>query len=1094
MHNPVLAVDRAALDVDTQGALQLWAAFSRCKDSLQDGRRLENLAWRISSRELTQATRFPRPLDAGWPPTPESVCSDDIKPSTSTGASSTASPFFNLTPRTPIRAPVTPAGRIICEVIPPGLTKLQKDIKKEPKEDDEGYPTPASSSSSCAGSASSSAVSIAVDAPQGQEEEAPTVVGVPRVNILTPTPNLTPHPTPPTTPLLEASPSPPRVPPASLSPVAASRQYRRDAPPSPLFLPRSATRGMGSPLFPPTTPALASTAPYAPQSTHILPLGGRPTAPTHHPGPASGRGGMFYLHAPTSSHSSSRSSNSTSPGENSRSSASGSASESSESSRERQADERVREREREQERERERERGAASARGRPGVPARGRSGSGARPSGDELKITQIEQQQTQTQLPPSPAQTSEMASKPKPARAASAPFLGGVGLGLALTEKPIVAEAAGDDARSVSSHATSSSNVRVRRRQAFQSHSRSRSRKGGTVARGKDKDRGGAPNALGLPSNLAAAAALVERTMSSRNLRRTVVVATSDEDWSDDEDEGESGEGEGESVEGGEGEVDEEGDEEWEDESGSGDGETKPTENAKAPPPSLQQHAPVAQGQGHSRVHSTTDAAAALRHLPTRPLHRTASHLPALAGTGGARHQHTASAQNARTARALKATMSETALSGVMLEAQRQRELFVKAPRGSYENLAAAAAARPGGLSLLLRPQEPQQYPAPRTRPAGGFGGLGLTMSSARPPVTGPGGAELSPIPPTPATAMVQHQNHPQQQQQQQQQQPTRRQPPPPPPPSQRQQSAAPPPRRPGIPRALSSSALPPHFSGAAGTSGSLGKSSVAGPVITSGASTSTTQNGSARSGYRPKGPPAEMEYDDDDESDADGRGAGKGKGRTRDEGLHLSTSVAQEKLRVLAERSAVVSRTKNGGASEEAERRRLFDEAAVAPWVTAARAANPSPSANANAGNHGSGHDEYRAMATAPVGFPYNLPAPAPPSTPRTTRHQMLRNEMSESLRHNLLWQRKLSRTDFIGPQPRRTKSTVNVPGAGAEGAGRQAEKSLVRVTLRAPGTERREGTLPPMDPPLVDGAPKKKLVRNLSWADTSDYHRTGW
>ncbi|KAJ7159158.1 hypothetical protein C8R43DRAFT_994930 [Mycena crocata] len=296
------------------------------------------------------------------------------------------------------------------------------------------------------------------------------------------------------------------------------------------------------------------------------------------------------------------------------------------------------------------------------------------------------------------------------------------------------------------------------------------------------------------------------------------------------------------------------------------------------------------------------------------------------------------------------------------------------------------------------------------------------------------------------------------------------------------------------MPRALSSSALPPHFSGA-GTSGSFGKSSVAGPVITgaggapAAAGSTHTQNGSAgRGGYRPKGPPAEMEYDDeeDDESDADGRG--KGKGRARDEGLQLSKSVAQEKLRVLAEKSAILSRAKNsanGGNSAETERRRLYEEAGVVPWA-------------AGANNHNVNVDYVaqpppnRSMSTAPVGFPYNLPAPAPPSTPRTTRQQMLRNEMSESLRHNLLWQRKLSRTDLIGPQPRRTKSTVHVPSA--EGMGRQPEKSLVRVTLRAPGSERREGTLPPMDPPVQEGAPKKKLVRNLSWADTSDYHRTGW
>jgi hypothetical protein len=44
-------------------------------------------------------------------------------------------------------------------------------------------------------------------------------------------------------------------------------------------------------------------------------------------------------------------------------------------------------------------------------------------------------------------------------------------------------------------------------------------------------------------------------------------------------------------------------------------------------------------------------------------------------------------------------------------------------------------------------------------------------------------------------------------------------------------------------------------------------------------------------------------------------------------------------------------------------------------------------------------------------------------------TRQQMLRNEMSESLPHNLLWQRKLSRTDTIGPRLHRAKSKVNVP-----------------------------------------------------------------
>ncbi|EIW84602.1 DUF1752-domain-containing protein, partial [Coniophora puteana RWD-64-598 SS2] len=50
---PVLAVAADAVrDLEGQDALcSLWSLFTRCKDSLQDGRRLENLSWRIWYRE-----------------------------------------------------------------------------------------------------------------------------------------------------------------------------------------------------------------------------------------------------------------------------------------------------------------------------------------------------------------------------------------------------------------------------------------------------------------------------------------------------------------------------------------------------------------------------------------------------------------------------------------------------------------------------------------------------------------------------------------------------------------------------------------------------------------------------------------------------------------------------------------------------------------------------------------------------------------------------------------------------------------------------------------------------------------------------------
>ncbi|KAJ7928982.1 hypothetical protein B0H13DRAFT_951679 [Mycena leptocephala] len=342
----VLAVAPDALDA--QDALQLWSVFSKCKDSLQDGRRLENISWRLAFRELSQNRRL---LDGPWPPTPESVSSDDSggtksssTDNSTSSSGSAASPFFHIPPRNPTATAGRSAGRIICDMIPPGLTQKlterQKDVKK-----DQAYPTPASSSSSSSGSSStsSSSVSISVESPAAQEPE------VPRVKITNATPNLTPHPTPPATPLLAATAPPRALSPSGLSTpasLASSPPIRRD-PPGPLFLPRSATRGMGSPVFPPldSQHAPAPPAPYAPQSTHILPLGGRElTAPIPAPpvngnalGKSAPRGkGGFYLHAPASgsSHSSSRSSGTSNSYENDRASASGSGS-GSDSSRER---------------------------------------------------------------------------------------------------------------------------------------------------------------------------------------------------------------------------------------------------------------------------------------------------------------------------------------------------------------------------------------------------------------------------------------------------------------------------------------------------------------------------------------------------------------------------------------------------------------------------------------------------------------------------------------------------------------------------------------------------------------------------------------
>ncbi|KAJ7506366.1 hypothetical protein B0H11DRAFT_2272193 [Mycena galericulata] len=94
-----------------------------------------------------------------------------------------------------------------------------------------------------------------------------------------------------------------------------------------------------------------------------------------------------------------------------------------------------------------------------------------------------------------------------------------------------------------------------------------------------------------------------------------------------------------------------------------------------------------------------------------RPLPHSASHLPALAANANARtahpapphRHHTMGTQNARTQKALQATMGDTKLSRVMAEAQRRRDVFTKR---------CAGATRTSPPPLLLRPP-PSSAPAP---------------------------------------------------------------------------------------------------------------------------------------------------------------------------------------------------------------------------------------------------------------------------------------------------------------------------------------------------------------------------------------------
>ncbi|KAI0052349.1 hypothetical protein FA95DRAFT_1388846 [Auriscalpium vulgare] len=51
------------------------------------------------------------------------------------------------------------------------------------------------------------------------------------------------------------------------------------------------------------------------------------------------------------------------------------------------------------------------------------------------------------------------------------------------------------------------------------------------------------------------------------------------------------------------------------------------------------------------------------------------------------------------------------------------------------------------------------------------------------------------------------------------------------------------------------------------------------------------------------------------------------------------------------------------------------------------------------------------------PLNHQWDLPPPVAPSTPRTTRRQMLTTELSGSLRQNLLWKRQVDGASVVGP-----------------------------------------------------------------------------
>ncbi|KAH9992205.1 hypothetical protein BJV74DRAFT_951025 [Russula compacta] len=242
------------------------------------------------------------------------------------------------------------------------------------------------------------------------------------------------------------------------------------------------------------------------------------------------------------------------------------------------------------------------------------------------------------------------------------------------------------------------------------------------------------------------------------------------------------------------------------------------------------------------------------------------------------------------------------------------------------------------------------------------------------------------------------------------------------------------------------------------------GKSAVAHPLaaqVTAQAPITMTTSSSARArgGYRPKGPPQGEELEDESDSPDD-----------PDDAIQVSHSLAQQRLAALANPSRRRASDNQGQTQVSAVKRPILPTVATAP---------------------------------IPLNHPWNLPAPAPPTTPRTTRRQMLATELSESLRRNLLWERQVSKTNLLGNASRRngngsgtrppTTTMVNGNGIGNAQAGPSQQQQQPQQQLQGQQQERqRRGSGEAVAEESMAERRQRALARNQTWAD--DFHYAGW
>lgn len=512
--------------------------------------------------------------------------------------------------------------------------------------------------------------------------------------------------------------------------------------------------------------------------------------------------------------------------------------------------------------------------------------------------------------------------------------------------------------------------------------------------------------------------------------------------------------------------------------------EEQPRAQQQQQKPLVQPQRPRQQGQTRQQLQQhQAQARQQPQQQPARPagVQRTqSSHYPA---PNNGRGNKPSRAQQQRQAQLNAQAIVEQAA----LEAQRQREMFVKLPTSSFQDLAKARTK--SGLSILMNPNPeifPVNHPYRRgfssgdIRPAG-FSAL-TAMAPSRP------AAVISPLPPAEQGGSTRL-----------------------------SEDAAPKPThqtressdkgagkmrlgsnissaiRPiALQRAKSSAAVPISSQIVAGSTGMKAPAVI---DMTSAAVLSDVQpKPVGSSGYRPRGPPQDEELEDDSGPEEPNNM------------LPLSNSVAQEKLKAFAQRSRIQPTTHRSPIVEQTQsefaQQAHGGEDEVPQW---ARVSNPAQQHTHNR-SQSQTNTQPQVPQVPPVPtpipvnkfvYPYTMPIAAAPTTPRTTRRKMYSTEIPEDLRRDVLWAHKIEREETIGVK--RSSSSGGMRHSALGNGLRPLTTVPSVVQLHAKGTGP-PGSSTKDDGPLrrgLSGRAKEEkrrdaMARNKSWAD--DYHYSGW